>query len=130
MWLCGRGRILVLLHYFEHYFMAISSVTLCRQIKALSRMKVIIHGPVYTIICTLACKTGSAAILKFWSRACLYGSEVFTAHEAEDDILCTSARYLYATLRDALLLLCWTVIYGAIFNLVRMESECKQVIMV
>ena len=41
---------------------------------------------------------------------------MFTAHVAEDDILCTSARYLYTTLRDAMLLLCWAVIYGASFQ--------------
>ena len=41
---------------------------------------------------------------------------MFTAHEAEDDILCTSARYLYAMLYDAMSLLCWKVIYGVKFQ--------------
>ena len=35
---------------------------------------------------------------------------------AEDDILCTSARYLYAKLHDVMSLVCWTVIYGANFQ--------------
>ena len=64
----------------------------------------------------MSSKTGIFAILKFWLRACLCGSEVFTTHEAEDDILCTSARYLHATQCDAMSLLCWTVIYGANFQ--------------
>ena len=40
---------------------------------------------------------------------------------AEDDILCTSARYLYTVLRDAMSLLYWTVIYGANFQLCKNE---------
>ena len=35
---------------------------------------------------------------------------------AEDDILCTSARYLYTMLHDVMSLVCWTVIYGANFQ--------------